>query len=192
MRKPSEKKLVYKTTLKKTFGLTDSMIRELGEPDKVVKNPHYSSGPPAHLYSVERVERWVEENPERVEKARKRREKLSKALTQAAKKKRRDLVSWCKNVEIKCDAIPPDIHEEAKRHYEEFFMVERGKIAHTPGINGVVSYVRHNYTNYHELLAKIEGKPGASEAYWVIRDRVDDAAMDAIRSVLDVDEDLFA
>ena len=45
-----EGKYCYKITLKRQYGLTDSWIKRLGEPDKQVANPHYSSGPPASLY----------------------------------------------------------------------------------------------------------------------------------------------
>lgn len=69
---------ITKSTLKKDYSLTDSLIKKLGEPDKIAPNPHYRSAAPMKLYLRERVEKWVEENAERVEKVidrRKAREK---------------------------------------------------------------------------------------------------------------------
>src|SRR6266487_4538805 len=36
--------------IKSEFGLTDTQIRSLGEPDTTRPNPHYRSGPPMKLY----------------------------------------------------------------------------------------------------------------------------------------------
>jgi hypothetical protein len=52
-------KYFYKTTIANTYGMTPKMIAELGDPDKLVENPHYKSGPPAGLYKVKRVEAWL-------------------------------------------------------------------------------------------------------------------------------------
>ena len=65
---------ITKSTVKGDYGLTDSMIKELGEPDKIKPNPHYrSAGAPMQLYLRERVEKWVAENRDRIEKVLKRR-----------------------------------------------------------------------------------------------------------------------
>ena len=66
----SDQEFVYKSTLKERFGLTDSLIRKLGAPDKQVPNPHYRSGPPASLYAIDRVEAWCAEHSKEIEKAR--------------------------------------------------------------------------------------------------------------------------
>ena len=69
----SVRTMVYKATLKKEFGLTDKLIRELGEPDKFVKNPHYKSGPCAALYHVERVEHFIAKRGDEIAQAKKHR-----------------------------------------------------------------------------------------------------------------------
>src|SRR5690349_1630057 len=83
-----EKQFVYKSTLSKGYGLTPAMIEELGEPDKLCDNPHWSSGPPASLYRVKRVEAWIEGNEERVERARASRVRRSAAGTAVQEMKR--------------------------------------------------------------------------------------------------------
>ena len=55
----------YRSAVREEYGLTDAMIDELGPPDESVPNPHYRS----------RVEGWIAQNPERVQKAREHRTK---------------------------------------------------------------------------------------------------------------------
>jgi len=58
-RKERENEWIYKTTAKKRFGLTDNQIRlaiEAGLVEaKQVRNPNYSSGPPATILKVEDI-----------------------------------------------------------------------------------------------------------------------------------------
>ncbi|NLE57212.1 MAG: hypothetical protein GX616_02545 [Planctomycetes bacterium] len=39
--------------------------------------------------------------------------------------------------------------------------------------NGIIAYVRHNYTNYESILGQLFGLTGGGLAYQVIRQRVD-------------------
>jgi hypothetical protein len=66
---------ITKFTIKHEYNLTDALIRKLGEPDKVVTNPHYSSAAPMQLYLRERVAKWVEEHPDLIQKVIERRTK---------------------------------------------------------------------------------------------------------------------
>lgn len=64
----------------KSRGWTDSLIKTfLGEPDKLARNPHYSSSAPMRLYLLERVEA-VERTPAFLERR-------SKLAEQAARRK---------------------------------------------------------------------------------------------------------
>jgi hypothetical protein len=66
---------ITKFTMKHDYNMTDALIKKLGEPDKVTRNPHYSSAAPMQLYLRERVEKWVAENPELIQKVIERRKK---------------------------------------------------------------------------------------------------------------------
>jgi hypothetical protein len=66
---------ITKFTMKHEFNMTDALIKQLGEPDKVVKNPHYSTAAPMQLYLRERVAKWVEEHPDLIQKVVERRQK---------------------------------------------------------------------------------------------------------------------
>jgi hypothetical protein len=66
---------ITKFTMKHDYNMTDALIKKLGEPDKVVTNPHYHSSPPMQLYLRERVAKWVEEHPDLIQKVIERRTK---------------------------------------------------------------------------------------------------------------------
>lgn len=63
---------IPQSTVKEEFNLTDSLLKLLGEPDKTKPNPHYLSAPPMRLYERSRIERWVAEHADLIEKARER------------------------------------------------------------------------------------------------------------------------
>lgn len=77
----SDKEQIFKTITrcKSEYYLTDKDFKKIGEPDNTAPNPHYSSSAPMKLYLVDRIEAYVMQNIERVEKNKIRREKLSKA-----------------------------------------------------------------------------------------------------------------
>src|SRR4051794_22326808 len=62
--------MIYKSFLKQRYGLTDRLIEELGDPDELVVNLHYKSGPPASLYRVDRVKRFVADHSDEIKQAR--------------------------------------------------------------------------------------------------------------------------
>jgi hypothetical protein len=70
---------ITKSTVISDYGLTESLVKKLGEPDKLVRNPHYGSAAPMQLYLRERVEKFVEENAEAIEKVLARRKKRAES-----------------------------------------------------------------------------------------------------------------
>lgn len=160
---------VYKVTLKAVYGLTDKLIRDLGEPDRTVPNPHYRSGPPASLYKVERVERWIDEHSEEVDRAREQHIARSSRALAAAAVKRAETRAWAKQVPLEwLGDIPPRIAEEARMYY----LMRYDSLAEL-STSALIAYVRHNLTNYEELLAELAGRIGCAEGYLIIRKRVD-------------------
>lgn len=53
-----------KTTLRSTYLLSQGWIKRLGEPDKVLENPHHHKWSDMQLYSKQRVERFLAEHAE--------------------------------------------------------------------------------------------------------------------------------
>lgn len=108
-----QEQYVYKSTLRNEYGLTPSMIDELGGPDDFCENPHYANAAPGCLYLVSRVEAWVDANLERLEKAKELRAKRSEAAKAAharrvAKKvaaKERQRAEWRERVKRRTDKV---------------------------------------------------------------------------------------
>lgn len=55
---------VCKTTLRRTYLLSDGWIRRIGSPDKIRENPHHEKWSEMQLYSKQRVEKFLAENAE--------------------------------------------------------------------------------------------------------------------------------
>lgn len=162
--------LIYTATIKRLYKLPESWIKRLGNPDEYVTNPHYRTGPKAQLFSRLRVELLIEENAEEYQKMLERSEKRRENMTVVMQKKKTDLVDWARNVPINIGSFQRrKIEEEANEYFsmcnEDFTVANR---------NGIVSYLRHNYTNYEILMNKIEGKVGCWAAHQIIKQRVND------------------
>jgi hypothetical protein len=180
MKKPKEKskpEMVYKSTLKTRFGLTDTLIKKLGEPDEFTENPHYKSGPPSQLYLVKRVERFVKRNSEAVNIAKTFREPRKKAAAQAVRTKREELIKLARTtLLVFIKALPATcgaLHEFATSH-----AYARYRDPRTPGLNGVLSTIRHEFTNYERILNAFRNRVGCGDvgpgsAYWELRKRLD-------------------
>jgi len=160
-----DKKYVYKSTLKKVYGLTDKLIRQLGSPDKIVPNPHYRGAAPSSLYLIERVEEWIENHPGEMNSAMAR----SRAMKDIAEIRRLETLAWANSVSVIVNEFEERKELEkqtlnAAWHQEDFILTE----------NAIIAFVRHNRTNYHDLLATLSGLIGCAEAYVIIKRRVND------------------
>ena len=170
----------YKTTLKDMYGLTDSWIKRLGEPDKIVPNPHRRSTK-SYLYLRMRVEAFIDENREDYERLQEGSAKRSAIATAVAERKRQETMELVNSATLKVHYLPQDF----KKLYDDTlaagiaFLQRRGIGTYysdqefTMSPNAITAYVRHQLTNYEQLLKTIEGKVGKVDAYFLIRDRVD-------------------
>lgn len=193
-----KKNLIYKSTVMRDYGLTPSMVDELGPPDDYCDNPYYAGGATASLYKVERVEKWVAENEERLEKAkanratrsataavrrearladeRKLAEKEAEDRRRKAAEDRRRAREWGKTLDIELDGPLPETLVEDARAQSMFrgcenVLEERALVAH----------VRHKYTN-HDLIRKGLKRDECSQAmYNQLRTSADDVAKAALK-----------
>jgi hypothetical protein len=170
------KDYIYKSTIKETYGLTDSWIKRLGEPDRVVPNPHYRSKN-SYLYARARVEAYIEEHQAEYNALLAGRAKRSERAKKAADHRANEMIEWASRVRIEIDRLPrrDRLERQAEETFYEFRSAERGDYdaTFTPTDNAIIAHVRHTRTNYEYLLSQIEGKPGCHEAYLIIRERVD-------------------
>jgi hypothetical protein len=176
---PDAKDLIYKSTVKQTYGLSDGWIARIGEPDKIVQNPHYRSGMQAYLYSRARVEAFIEAHQEEYDAYQVKRAKRSARMSAVAQEKREKLLQWARAAQI---TVEPLSVSWKKLLEVVLFNGYQWHDDFTLSPNAVLAHVRHNQTNYHELLAQIESQTGCNEAYPIIRERVDKAARKALEA----------
>jgi hypothetical protein len=170
---------IYKTTIKETYGLTDSWIKRMGEPDKTVPNPYYSSRK-SYLYLRVRVEAFIDEHQDEYKKLLEGRAKRSARAKAIANQRESKLLHWARTVRINIGRLPKQLDTLTRRveaSFRDFRLFERDDVdaRFTISANAVIAYVRHERTNYESLLGEISSKPGCNQAYIIIRDRVDDA-----------------
>jgi len=172
----SQTEYVYKTTLKEVYGLTDNWIKRLGEPDKVVKNPHYRSKH-SYLYLRRRVEAFLDAHQEEYERFLEGRAARSAKMQMITDRRVQELLTWVQKSPVQVDKLPRKLADLKQRVVNDYmlWMFNRSnrddEFTMTP--KAIIAYVRHVLTNYEGLLAEIEGKPGCHVAYQVIRARID-------------------
>ena len=157
------------------YGLPDSWIARLGEPDKLVPNPHYRSRT-ASLYLRMRVEQFLDDNKQEYLAWLEQRKKLSARMEQVAKKRAASLIEWAISVPLRWTAKLPKNYQALERLVEDAFYAfqyERGRYDadFSPSRNAIIAHLRHATTNYEQLLGELSGKPGSVEAYLIIKER---------------------
>lgn len=185
-----EKLYVYKSTLAAEYGLTPKMIDELGGPDDWCENPHYKSGPPANLYLISRVEAWISDNQEHVDRARAARARRSAATKAVHDRKRaeRDRIyaeqlekarEWMRGVAVTVQQPLPDtLVEDAHRRF-----ASQGQ-PDGPTERQIIAHVRHQLTNFedlrHELRVHEFRHEHRHELHALLRERVDAVITNAV------------
>ena len=165
-------------------GWTDAAIKKfLGEEDATAPNPRYKCAAPMRLYNLDRIEK-AEQTPEFaawVDKSRKRRE----AAQEAADKRYDATVEEFSQVEVilyekrPLEAVRRAAYLAWKAH-KRWIAEERGQYfdeyddsdATEPGAFSdriTSNYLRHERTNYEEVLEQIKGRVGVSTAYSLVK-----------------------
>lgn len=177
---------------------TDGMIKKLlGEPDKLGRNPYYSTAAPMRLYLLERVDA-IEATLD-VEAMKKARERRSEAGARAAATREANHMKRIEECRPRCDFTEPldvvrvraeaanrrivEYHEEEYEAYVERCerRGERPEPRRGPGRTGTsaedrwaVNYLRHERTDYDWLLYEL-----GSLAHFSLRMRIHTAIGDA-------------
>ena len=163
-------------------GWTKKLIQQfLGEPDKEVRNPHYSSAPPMRLYELDRIkEAEARDDVQKLlEKVREQRSRRRKAAKEVARKKRKELIDYVKSLKIE---VPKwerkTLYKRALEHYNDLW-AGRKYISENPDKHDelflariAVNMLRHEYTSYEIHIAEMFGKVGKQEGVKLLKKRV--------------------
>lgn len=164
-----QSEMITKSALKREYGLTDKLIEQLGEPDATRPNPHFRKAAPMLLYSRDRVEKWIASNPESIDQSNPRKSRALKAAETKRQQAQKMVDEALK--QLKLNPIPKDIAVRTQLFIGERF----GAYGNEPTPKAIASHIRHNYTNYEELLSKIKGKVGKGDLYLQIKDKLNAA-----------------
>ena len=152
--------LLTKTALKAEYGLTERLIGQIGPPDLTKPNPHYRSAAPMQLFQRERVEHWISANQQLLTASAKRRAASQNAVATKEERAREQVAALVHDLRIERVA-QGRLRREAARYYRSRYEQWDGEL--TP--RALCSYIRHNYSNYEEVLTAIHGKVGAGRLY---------------------------
>ena len=171
---------VTSTTLKDRGWTQQMIVKFMPNPDTTATNPHYKSGPPMRLYSVDRIlkieasDEWKKE----AEKSAKRKLSAAKAI----ETKRKQLEAWTESLVFDVPIIDSSALRIAAINH--FNSRSRSGIAILQSDDGFldricVNYLRHELSDYDGKLLETRKKIGQSDAYEIIRDKVLNAIADA-------------
>jgi hypothetical protein len=156
-----EDEWIYKTTAKKRFGLTDNQIRmgiEAGLIEaKQVKNPNYSSGPPATILKVEDITRNLDKItafPKLSD-----REKAARHVYADRTRARKRLAFWCPRCgeyvrPLRDSTMFEAYYDKAASEEEEArraLMIAHYRHAHTEYENAIGRIRKTRYKRYEQL-----------------------------------------
>ena len=147
--------------IKSEFGLTDTQIRALGEPDATRPNPHYRKGPPMKLYLRKRVEQWIAEHQSEIMASQPRKQAAQKAVHTKRESAKIEIAKLVRSLELEPIVSRARVRKEATDFFFERYEDFNGEVTE----KGLCSFIRHNYTNYEEILSVVKGKVGASDLY---------------------------
>jgi hypothetical protein len=151
-RKKGEGEWIYKTTAKKRFGLTDNQIRmgiEAGLIEaKQVRNPNYSSGPPATVLKVEDITRNLDKIaafPKLSD-----REKAARNVYADRTRARKRLAFWCP----RCGEYVRPLRDSTM--FEAYY----GKAASEDEAKRalMIAHYRHAHTEYERAVGELREK----------------------------------
>jgi len=175
--------MITKNQLMTNRDWTRMMITELlDNPDKEKVNPFFKSAPTMKLYDLDRIIKAESTEAFESMKASNRREGARKAV----ETKRRKAVAYIqelRNIGIPVRRLKPKgLRYNACKHYNDFWVEERGQIDKYVSVNDdlsdeflqriEVNYIRHELTPYEEKLEEVRGKVGAEELRFEIRKKI--------------------
>lgn len=157
--------LLTKAQAKEEFGLTESHLVQIGEPDVTKPNLRFRSGAPIQLYSRQRVERWITEHQEELAKSESRRSASQKAVATKRAQTRDRVAALVTGLEMRPAPRRGRLESEVGLFLLDCFGDTSGEVSE----RALCSYLRHNYSNYEAILDSVRGLVGAGELYPAVK-----------------------
>jgi len=117
------------------------------------------------LYTRARIERWIAEHPDLVQATQAKKKAAAKSVATKRAALRREVAAQIAQFQMR--PAPPDqlLRRQAWDYYHSQFDDFDGRLTE----RALCAYVRHNYTNYDDMLAAMAGRCGKSEVYRIAK-----------------------
>ena len=168
-------KIFFSYTELKENGWTDSLIKKfLPEPDETRRNPVFRCAAPMKLYRISRVKKI-----KKSAKFKKEKELISKrkeAARKAVATKYAKTLELANSIEFDVPTIDKDeLLKKAIQHYELIHDCFVGSVDDEFATRISTNYLRHEWTDYDDVLETISGMVGKEKAYEIIKSKVNEA-----------------
>lgn len=170
---------VYKSTLSTQYGLNQTWINLLGDSDLEIKNPH-ARRETSFLYARERVEFLIDARWNLYQHLISLRASRSVYRNPESGIKREKTMADAETAPLEIYPLPRS-HEDMVNLLENHYgrLVERSYAlsgwvkALSVNNDTIVSYLRHYWTNYEDVMQSFAIRLGAPEAFCILRSRID-------------------
>lgn len=113
------------------------------------------------LYLRERVEQWIAEHQSEIAASQPRKQAAQRAAHTKREMAKAEIAKLVRSLELEPIVSLASVRKEAADFFFERYDDFNGEVTE----KGLCSFIRHNYTNYEEILSVVKGKVGASDSY---------------------------
>ena len=113
------------------------------------------------LYLRERVEQWIAEHQSEITASQPRKQAAQRAVHTKRESAKVEIARLVRSLELEPITSRARVRKEAAEFFLERYDDFNGEVTE----KGLCSFIRHNYTNYEEILSVVKGKVGASDLY---------------------------
>jgi hypothetical protein len=113
------------------------------------------------LYLRKRVEQWIAEHQNEITASQPRKQAAQKAVHTKRESAKAEIARLIRGLELEPIVSRARVRKEAAEFFLERYEDFNGEVTE----KGLCSFIRHNYTNYEEILSVVKGKVGASDLY---------------------------
>ena len=113
------------------------------------------------LYLRKRVEQWIAEHQSEIMASQPRKQAAQKAVHTKRESAKIEIAKLVRSLELEPIVSRARVRKEATDFFFERYEDFNGEVTE----KGLCSFIRHNYTNYEEILSVVKGKVGASDLY---------------------------
>lgn len=165
----NEPLLISRQELIRNFGFSARLVEDLGPPDFIRANREQGF---TYLYDLARVETFLEEHAERIERilaARPRRQASARAVW---RQRREEMVQWSRSIPLVLEPLPPHALEHARRYFAPQSLTKQRALL----------YLRLHYTNYLECVRLAALRQRATEVRQILCERVNTLLIAALEA----------